>query len=121
MSTTTTRVHRSDWSSYFERLMTELPTTWVSIDVEAEGIGHQVEARDLRLEGFSYDSHDDAVEISAFRQGPDSKAVLRHVIQRPNRINVESADGALPTAVEIVGADGIRTLVSLRGAPALAS
>ncbi len=94
---------------------------WVSIEVEAPGIGHQIEARDLKLEGLSYDSHDDAVEISAFHEGPDGGAVLRHVIQRPTRVNVESPVGILPAAIEIEGDDGVRTLVFLRGAPALAA
>lgn len=117
----TTQVHPTDWSGYFERLMAELPTMWVTVEVEAAAIGHQVEARNLVLEGLNYDRHDDVLEIAAFHPGPDGRAVLRHMIERPARINVDSPAGILPTAIEIESKDGIRTLVRLHGAPALSS
>lgn len=116
-----TEVHPTDWSGYFERLMSELPTTWVTIEIEAAVIGHQVEARDLVLEGLNYDRRDDVLEIAAFQPGPTSRAVVRHMIERPVRINVDSPAGILPTAIEIESQDGIRTLVRLHGAPALSS
>lgn len=49
------------------------------------------------------------------------RAVRRHMIERPARINVDSPAGILPTAIEIESQDGIRTLVRLYGAPALSS
>lgn len=117
----TTEVHPTDWSGFFERLMAELPTMWVTIEIDAPAIGHQVEARDLVLEGLNYDRHDDVFEVAAFHPGPTSRAVVRHMIERPARINVDSPAGILPTAIEIESRDGIRTLVRLHGAPALSS
>lgn len=117
----TSEVHPTDWSGFFERLMSELPTMWVTVEVEAAAIGHQIEARDLVLENLSYDRHDDAFEIVAFHPGPDGRAVLRHVIERPVRISADSPAAILPTAIEAESHDGVRTLVSLRAAPALPS
>lgn len=117
----TTEVHPADWSGFFERVMSELPTMWVTIEVEAPAIGHQIEARDLVLEGLNYDLRDDTFEIVAFHPGPTSRAVLRHMIEHPARINVDSPTGILPTAIDIESREGIRTLVRLHGAPALSS
>lgn len=116
-----TELQRDQWASFFERLMSELAVTWVSIEIDAPALGHQVEAHDLILEDVSYDRRDDVLEISASHPGPSNRAVLRHMIEHPARVSVDSPAGILPAAIEIEGVDGIVTLVRLHRSPSLSS
>lgn len=115
----TTGVQPGDWAGYFDRLMTELPTTWATVTIDAPHIGHQVEASDLILESLSYDRRDDVFEVAAFLPGPNGRAVVRHMISGPARIDVDSRAGILPTSIEIENREGITTLVRLHAAPSL--
>lgn len=102
------------WEDYFTRFMAERPAATVSIEVESPQLGRRVEVSDLRLETLLYDRRDDVFEIAALQPDPVRDAVVRRLIERPVAVRVDSPVGILPTAVEIDGADGVRTTVRMR-------
>jgi Family of unknown function (DUF5335) len=115
----TSEIARDGWREYFDELSRELGATQAAVEIEGSDLGAQVEAEGLVLTGISYDDRDDVLVVGLSPGGPDE--VLEHVVSAPQRIVVETADGILPAAVDVEDAEGHRTLLRLRPAPALAA
>jgi len=118
MADMTTDLARDVWRSYFDTVSRELETMQATVEIDASDLGAQVQAEGLVLTGISYDDRDDIVVIGLSSGGPDE--VLEHVVSGPKRIRVETAEGAIPSAVEIEDAEGQRTLLRVRRVPTLA-
>ena len=106
---TTCELSPETWSRYFDEVSTELLNADVSIDVIVGG-ERQREARHLALQALSYDRHDDVFEVSAARGTAHLPSVLRHLVDHPRRITVDSTAMA-PTRIVVDGEDGVRTVV----------
>ena len=89
----------------------------IHVEIEGPDLGAQLQAHDVVLSGISYDDRDDVLVVGLSAGGPTES--IEHLISSPQRIWVESSDGALPAAIEIEDAGGQRTLVRLRAAPEL--
>ena len=60
------------------------------------------------------DEHVEMASVAVGGRDGHYPVVLRHGVQHPSEILTDSQPPALPLAVEIVGSDGSRTLVSIR-------
>lgn len=117
MAPETSELARERWSSYFEDLSRELGTSTATVEVDGLDVGAQIEGEDLVLDGISYDHRDDIVVIGLAPVG--AKEAVEHFVSGPQHIYIESGDGILPNVLDIEDAEGHKTIVRLRPAPAL--
>jgi hypothetical protein len=109
---------RERWSEYLDTISDELLNEPVSIAVGHPPGPTAVEATRLALQGVSYDRRSDVFEVAAARGGPHLPSVLRHLVDRPARIAVDGWASLAPTLIEVDGADGVRTTITIgRAAP----
>jgi hypothetical protein len=113
----TDELARDRWRVYFDELSRTLATTRATVEIDAPDLGAQVQAEGLLLSGISYDDRDDVLVIDLSPGGPAES--LEHLISSPQRIEVETSEGILPSTIEVEDAEGQQTLVRLEAAPAL--
>lgn len=115
----TRELQRESWSDYLDGISQELLNEAVWIAVTEPAGAPVVEARQLALQALCYDRRDDVFEVAAARGGPRMPSVLRHLIDHPTRIAVDSATSMAPTLIEIDDAEGVRTVITIRRAAPL--
>jgi hypothetical protein len=69
------------------------------------------------LSGISYDDRGDVLVVGLSPGGATES--LEHLVSRPQRILIKPSDAILPSTIEVEDAEGERTLVRLKAAPAL--
>jgi hypothetical protein len=106
------------WAEYLDAVSKELLNADVSIEIVQEEQPPVVEAQRLALQAVAYDRRDDVFEVAAARGGPHVPSVLRHMVDRPERIVVDSWTLLAPMTISVDGADGVRTVVKISGDPA---
>jgi hypothetical protein len=105
------------WSEYLDAVSKELLNAPVSIEVIATPGPPVVEAAHLALQVLAYDRRDDVFEVAVARGGPHLPAVLRRIVDRPTRIEVDSHTMLAPMTIAVDGQDGTRTVITIeRGA-----
>ncbi len=82
-----------------------MPNEEAEIRVSSLQLGSQIEAEWLHLNGITYDHKDDIFVIAL--------TGLEHIIHGPKLAYAESEGGML-SGVEIIAADGVKSLVQLR-------
>jgi hypothetical protein len=112
-SATTREVAREAWSEYLDAVSLELLNAPVSIEVIAAPGPPVVEAERLALQALAYDRRDDVFEVAAARGGPHPPSVLRHMVDHPARIEVDSDTMLAPMTIAVEGRDGVRTVISI--------
>jgi sulfide:quinone oxidoreductase len=106
-------VPRERWESYLDAVAAERVDTRTVIEVHGPEIGAQTEERGLLLRALSYDVRGDVIEVAVARPRPGGEDILRHLVDRPARLLVDSQEGILPRAIAVDDGDGNRTLVQL--------
>jgi hypothetical protein len=80
------------------------------LDVE---FGDEFEVERMPLAYIEYDEHSDEASVGVGGRDGRYPVVLRHAIEHPTSILTDSKPPMLPLVVQIVGADGSETLVSV--------
>lgn len=93
------------WRPYFDSVSKALMGKRAEIEVASLKLGDQVEAEWLPLLGIAYDPRDDLIEVEL--EGLD------HLIRKPLEVWIEG-EGPDLSAIEVVDAEGIRRIVTLR-------
>lgn len=101
------------WSEYLDAVSQELLNAPVSIEIEDPPRAPMREAQHLALHALSYDRRNDVFEVAAARGGPHLPSVLRHAVDHPSRIEVDSETMLPPMSIAVVGGDGVRTLITI--------
>ena len=109
---------RASWSEYLDAVSDELRNEAVSIAVGDPASPFVLEAGHMVLEGLCYDRRNDVFEVAAAQGGPHVPSVLRHRVDHPTRIAVDSPTSLAPTLIEIDDAEGSRTVVTIGRAAA---
>lgn len=109
----TRELPRERWAQYLQDVTAELRNTPVMIEVTDPESGPGVEARRMALQALIYDRRDDVFEVSAAHGGPHLPTTLRHLVDHPTRIEVDSVHAAIPTMISVIDGDGVRTDVRL--------
>ncbi len=113
----TRQLARETWAEYFDALSRELLHEPVSVQI-IDGPGPPVvEASHLALLALTYDRRGDVFEIAAERGGPRLPSVLRHMIDHPARIEVDSHTMLPPVTIAVDGPDQVRTVITIEHAP----
>jgi hypothetical protein len=105
-------VHET-WCEYLDAVSRELLDAPVSIEVIASAEPAVVEAQRLALRALAYDDLDDVFEFSAVRGGSQRPSVLRHVVDHPGRIEVDSYTLLAPMTIVVEGESGVRTVITI--------
>lgn len=103
--TTTKRLEKTVWKTYFDSVSNILDGKYVEINVAALNIGSQITAEWLPLLGVTYDQHDDLIAVMA--EGLD------HMIRKPREVFIES-EGVDLLSMQVIDGDGISRIVRFR-------
>lgn len=105
------------WSEYFDALSRELLNAPVSIEILQASQPPAVQAKRLALQALAYDRRDDVFEIAAARGTPHLPAVLRHLVDHPARIAVDSRTMLAPITIAVDDRYGVRTVITIEQDP----
>lgn len=99
------RLERGDWGGFCFRVSQLFPGKLADVEVVSMQIGFQPEARRLPLVGMSYDSAGDVLHLLL--------GTLSRPIRAPRELYVDEEPLGL-ISFEIIDAEGIRQIVTLR-------
>lgn len=105
------------WSEYLDAVSRELLNAPVSIEIIPTSGASMMEAERLALQAVAYDRRDDVFEIAAARGAPHLPGVLRHLVDHPARIAVDSHTLLAPISIAVDDADGVRTVITIEREP----
>jgi Family of unknown function (DUF5335) len=104
---------RDEWKSLLEDMTKEHEGNDAAIELLDQQIGDESEVQRLPLAFVEYDPKDDVVVVGVGGRGPNYPVVLRHFVEHPQRILADSYGPDLTLALDILGADGSHTIVTL--------
>src|SRR3974377_1543662 len=109
----TREIEPETWSEYFDWLSKELLNSPVTIEIVAPSDPPAVEARDLALLTLAYDYREDVFEVAAARGGSHLPSTLRHLVDHPEHVFVDSQVMLAPITIAVDGRDGVRTVITI--------
>jgi hypothetical protein len=104
---------RTDWHTLLDELTKVRAGDDVTIEVLDTEFGDAFEAERLPLAYIEYDEHADEASVGVGGRDGRYPVVLRHSIEHPSSILTDSKPPRPPLVVQIVGADGSETLVTV--------
>jgi hypothetical protein len=104
---------REGWAEYFDAVSRELFNTPVSIEITPVGERSRIAAAQMALQGLAYDHRNDVFEVAAAHGAAGGSSVLRHLVDHPARIEVDSPTLLAPLTIAVNGLDGARTVVRI--------
>ncbi len=113
MSNPRSETNRSSWSELLDAATNDHQGEDTTVEALGTDIGDQVIAEHMALVSLSYDRKDDAVIVSVDKGRGAAPAVVRHIIEHPEQVLVDAVPPGIPLTVEIVGADGATTIVTV--------
>ena len=96
---------KPDWRDFFDRFSSGLSGTKAEIEVASLALGDQIVAEWIPLQGITYDTANDLLDVSLER--------LTHLIRHPRDIVIEEAAAGV-TSVAIALRDGSRQVIRLK-------
>ena len=101
------------WSRYLDSISDDLRNVPISIEIIDSERPPVVAAAGLALQLLTYDRRDDVFEVAAARGGPRLPSMLRHLIDHPVRVEVNSMTSLAPTKIVVDARDGVRTVIRI--------
>ncbi len=112
----TQEIPRDDWTAFFDRFNRQHEGWLVTVEVLAADIGAQVEARELALEGITYDAKGSNKDTILIDVAENELTHVAHTVMAPTHLRLKETDEGAHEALEIEAADGTITLVRFRSA-----
>lgn len=104
------KLERSEWQTFFDtfskNFLKDDQPEYAEIQILSEDMGAQPETGWLVLEGITYDSGDDLLDIKVEN--------LDRMILHPSEIYVDEDTGGWITSMEIVERDGTKDIIEIR-------
>jgi hypothetical protein len=104
---------KEDWHELLDELTLVRTGDEVTIELLDAEFGDELEAERMPLAYIEYDEHSDEASVGVGGRDGRYPVVLRHSIEHPTSILTDSMPPGLPLIVQIVGADGPETLVTI--------
>lgn len=117
----TRELAHENWSEYFDALSRELLNAPVSIEIAQTPGCVMLEADRMALQTLTYDRRDDVFEVAVARGGPHVPSVLRHLVDHPQRVAVDSPVMLAPMTISVDGGDGACTVIRIEREPEIGS
>jgi hypothetical protein len=102
-----------NWARYLDVLSEDLRNRSISIEIIESPSPPIMEAKGLALQLLTYDRRGDVFEVAAGHGGPHLPSVLRHLVDHPKRIEVDSMTSLAPTRIVVDARDGVRTVIRI--------
>ena len=96
---------KAEWREFFDRLSDALAGKRAEVEVASLDLGDQIVAEWIPLQGITYDTADDLLDVSFDR--------LTHMIRHPRDIIVEEGPGGV-SSVAVALRDGSRQVIRLK-------
>jgi Family of unknown function (DUF5335) len=112
MSDGTAKLEASEWQSRLDELTEQHEGAAVTIEVLDQEFGDEEEVEKLPLAYLAFDPKDDVVIVAVGGRDSRFPAVLRHLVEHPREIAVDSFGDGL-VAVDIVDGEGGHTIVTI--------
>jgi len=106
-------ISKSEWETTLDRMTKAHQGEYVTIELLTEEYGDEYEAELMPFAYLEYDPKDDEVNVGVGGRDGRLPVVLRHAIEHPKKLLVDTIGADVPLAVEILGANDSRTLVTL--------
>lgn len=103
---------REEWHKLLDELTMAYAGEDATIELLDRDFGDEFEAERLPLAYVEYDEHVDMASVAVGGRDGRYPVVLRHGIDHPSAILTDSKPPVLPLAIEIIGGDGSRTIVT---------
>ncbi len=104
---------REDWHKLLDELTKVRAGDDVTIELLDADYGDALEAERMPLAYIEYDEHVDEASVAVGGRDGRYPVLLRHSIEHPTSILTDSKPPRLPLVIQIVGADGSETLVTV--------
>jgi hypothetical protein len=104
---------KEDWHGLLDELTKVRTDDDVTIELLDAELGDAFEAQRMPLAYIEYDEHADEASVGVGGRDGRYPVVLRHSIEHPTSILTDAKPPQLPLVVQIVGADGSETLVTI--------
>ncbi|HUC13323.1 MAG TPA: DUF5335 family protein [Acidimicrobiales bacterium] len=104
---------KEDWHKLLDELTVARAGDDITIELLDVEFGDEFEAERVPLAYIEYDEHADEASVGVGGRDGRYPVVLRHSIGHPTSILTDSDPPVLPLAVQIVGADGSQTVVTV--------
>jgi hypothetical protein len=104
---------KEDWHELLDELTKVRTGDDVTMELLDAEFGDAFEAERLPLAYIEYDEHADEASVAVGGQDGRYPVLLRHSIPHPTSILTDSKPPELPLVIQIVGADGSETLVTV--------
>ncbi len=104
---------KEDWHALLDELTKVRAGDDITIELLDAEFGDEFEAERMPLAYIEYDEHADEASVGVGGRDGRYPVVLRHSIEHPTSILTDSKPPMLPLAVQIVGADGSQTVVTV--------
>jgi hypothetical protein len=98
-------VPKSQWREFFDRFSGALTSKRVEIEVASLDLGDQIVAEWMPLQGITYDSADDLLDVALDQ--------MNHLIRHPREIVVEEGASGVET-VAVSAEDGTKQVLRLK-------
>jgi len=110
---------RQEWRGFLDVVTRDREGQPVTIEITSSETGGQVEADRMPLNYIQYDDKDEVVIVSVREPGAE-EPVLEHIVENPWKILFEPPTPEAVRTIDVEGADGVHTIVTLHGGEASA-
>ncbi len=104
---------KTEWHALLDEVTKVRTGDDVTIEVLDSEFGDAFEAERMPLAYVEYDEHADEASVAVGGLDGRYPVVLRHSIEHPSSILTDAKPPRLPLVIQIVGADGSETLVTV--------
>jgi hypothetical protein len=104
---------REDWHQLLDEVTKVRAGDDITIELLDAEFGDAFEAERMPLAYIEYDEHADEASVGVGGRDGRYPVVLRHSIEHPTSILTDSRPPRLPLVIQVVGADGSETLVTV--------
>jgi len=98
-------VTKAEWREFFDRFSSVLSGKQAQVEVASLDLGDQIVAEWIPLQGITYDTADDLLDVSLDH--------LTHMIRHPRDIIIEEGPGGI-SSVAVALRDGSRQVIRLK-------
>ena len=102
-----------EWARFFDEFTRRHQAWLVTVEMTGQSIGHQVQVRNLPLEGIVVEPNEIGEDEITIIAGSRPEAHMSHTVRLPRRVFIKQNDEAEDEAVEIESFGG-NVLVSFR-------
>jgi hypothetical protein len=113
-SEATHEIPKSEWRETLDQMTTTHQGEYVTLELLSQDFGDEYEAELMPFAYLEYDPKDDEVNVGVGGRDGRYPVVLRHAVEHPKKLLVDTLGPEIPLVVQIVGGDDSQTLVTLQ-------